>query len=169
MKYLLFTLLVASPSAWSALNMKPGLWKVDMQIKSEGKDIDPAGQSTNPTANMPEAEKQKLLSMMGKVNSGIGPTGDAEICYSKELIQKPEALLKPGEKCESALVTNTTSKIVSTFKCKDGTTGEATWNVKSADALMGQVNMRDPQGKKSQISYNGKFVQEACGKVKPAI
>jgi hypothetical protein len=169
MKFLILTLLIASPSAWSALNMKPGLWKMNMRIVSEGKPVEVTGQSPNPAKNIPEAEKQKLMSLMGKSNAGVGPNGETNVCYSKEAIRQPEKVAKPEPKCETTLVTNTATKVVTNFKCPDGTTGDATWDVKAADTMMGMVNLRDPQGKTSQVSYNGKFQQDACGKVKPVL
>lgn len=169
MKYFLLGLLISSPGAWAALNMKPGLWKVDMRVTSDGKTVNPSETMKNAMAKMPEADKKKMMDMMGKMDTGVGPNGETNICYSKKAIDKPETMGRPSPDCKTTLVTNTGNKVVSNFTCKDGTTGDAIWDLKSPENMMGKINVRDPKGKNSEITYDGKFIQADCGKVKPVI
>lgn len=169
MKYLLVSLTLLSTASWGALDMKPGLWKVDMRMTSDGKTVNPSNQMKTAMEKMPEAEKKKMMDMMGKVNSGVKPNGETTICYSKEVVQKPESMGRPSPDCKTSLVTNTGNKIVSNFTCKDGTTGDSTWDMKTPESMMGRVNVRDPKGKTSQITYDGKFVKADCGDVKPVL
>jgi hypothetical protein len=169
MKSLVIALVLMSPFAEAALGMKPGLWTLNMRIKSEGKDISPIGKAGPKMVAMPPAEMQKVLMTIGKTDAAIGPNGETLVCYSKKILDKPENIGKPDPKCETTLIKNTTNMVATSFKCQDGTTGDSSWNLKSPDNLMGLVNYRDPQGKTSQVAYDGKFMQDNCGKVKPVL
>lgn len=164
MKFLLVTLLLASPQAFSALNMKPGLWKVKMVMKSGGKEINPSAEMEKAMAQMPEAQKKKMQAMMGAQDGGMN------VCYSKEMLEKPEKLgSQKDKKCDTKVITQTSNKVVSTFKCEDGTKGDGTWKITSPSAYTGLMNIVSSKGEKSQINYTANFLAKDCGKVEPLL
>lgn len=170
MKLILMTLLLSSSYSFASLDMKPGLWSMAMVIKSDGKEINPTEQMQKAMANMPEEQKKKMTEMMARMNTGIGKNGETQVCYSKKMIENPELLGKnTDQKCDTKLLTNNSKTVKSSFKCNDGTSGDATWDIKTSETLTGLVNVKDPKGKKSQINYNGKFLKADCGSVKPVI
>jgi len=172
MKYLLVFFMLHTTFAYSALNMKPGLWKVKMVMKSDGKEIDASSEMQKAMAKMPEAQKKKMMEMMGKMKSGIAQDGGMQVCYSKAVLDTPENLSKQkdqNKKCDTKVVTQTPSKVVTNFKCEDGTIGDGTWKVVSPSAYNGVMNITSPKGEKSQINYTAKFLTPDCGKVKPII
>ncbi len=170
MKALFFALVLASPLAHSALNMKPGLWGLDMKITHNGKEFNPAAEMQKAFAKMPEAQRKKMMDMMGeKASVGIGKNGESQVCYSKEVIEKPESIGKQSQKCVTKIITQTSSKIVTNFKCEDGSSGDASWIMNSPTTMTGLVNMKDPRGQASQINYKGKFIKADCGKIRPVI
>lgn len=171
MKSLLFVLVFASPFAHSALNMKPGLWGLDMKVLHNGKEFNPAAEMQKAMAKMPEAQRKKMMEMMGeKANVGVGKNGETEVCYSKKILENPESLgNQSGQKCDTKVVTQTADKVVTKFKCEDGSSGDASWTFSSPVNMTGLVNLVDPKGRASQINYKGKFIKADCGKIKPII
>lgn len=167
MKSLFVTLMLASPLAYSALDINPGLWKVDMVIKTNGKEIRPQTEIQKAIAKMPEAKRKQMLEMMGDMKD---PDAGTKVCYSKAMLEKPESIgQQESKKCTTKVVTNKPKKVVTNFKCEDGTKGDATWSVKNPKSYTGLVNIVSPKGEKSEINYNADFVTEDCGKVKPIL
>lgn len=170
MKSLFVTLMLVSPLAYSALDIKPGLWKVDMVIKTGGKEIKPQSEMQKAIAKMPEAKRKQMLEMMGEIKSETDANTGTQICYSKEMLEKPESLGKQeSKKCTTKVVTNKPKKVVTNFKCEDGTTGDATWSVKNPKTYTGLVNIVSAKGEKSEITYKADFIGADCGKVKPIL
>jgi hypothetical protein len=170
MTFLFVTLFLIGHVAYSALDMKPGLWKVDMVIKSGGKEIRPQNEIQKAMAKMPEARRKQMLEMMGEIKSDLDPQTGTQICYSKEMLDKPESFGKQeSKKCTTKVVTSTPKKVVTHFKCEDGTQGDATWSVKSPKTYNGLVTIVSAKGEKSEISYNANFVGTDCGKVRPLL
>lgn len=167
MKFLALVLVLASPLAYSALDMNPGLWNVEMVVKTNGKEMSPTSEMQKAMANMPEAQRKKMEAMMGNIqpsNKGIN------VCYSKEMIQKPESMNKQqNKKCDTKIVTNTPKKVATTFKCDDGSKGDATWTMNDKTSFKGLMNLISAKGEKSEMTYNAKFVTWDCGNVKPIL
>lgn len=170
MKVLFFALVLASPLAHSALNMKPGLWGLNMKIIQNGKEFNPAAEMQKALAKMPEAQRKKMMEMMGdKASVGVGKDGETQVCYTKKMLEKPDSLGEQSRKCDTKIITQTSTKVVTSFKCEDGSSGDGTWTMNSSENMTGLMNVKDPRGKTSQINYKGKFIKSDCGKIKPAI
>jgi hypothetical protein len=170
MKFFLVILLLASPQAFSALNMKPGLWNVKMNMKTGGKEINPSAEIEKAMAQMPEAQKKKMQDMMGKMKAAPAQDGGMNVCYSKAMLEKPEKLgTQKDKECDTKVITQTSSKVVTNFKCEDGTKGDGTWKITSSSAYTGLMNIVSPKGEKSQINYTANFLATDCGKVQPIL
>lgn len=168
MKSLFLVLILASPLAHS-IEMKPGLWKVKMVIKTNGKEIAPQTEMQKALDKMPEAKRKKMMEMMGQVTSP-GESAGVDVCFSKAMIEKPESMGKQQDKkCTSKVTKNNPKEVVTTFKCEDGTKGDATWSAPNPTTYTGVVNVLSPKGEKSQINYKGDYAASECGKVKPII
>ncbi len=170
MKFLASLLVLVSPLAYSALDMNAGLWKVEMVIKTNGKTMNPAAEMQKAMANMPEEKRKKLQAMMGDIRPGVADNNAVNVCYSKEMLEKPESINKQTDKkCDTKVVTNTPKKVVTNFKCEDGSKGDATWTVKNKNSFNGVVNVVSAKGEKSEMTYKADFVSGECGKVKPVL
>lgn len=171
MKILLFVLALASPFVHSAFNMKPGLWSLNMKVIHNGKEFNPAAEMQKAMSKMPEEQRKKMMEMMGeKTNTGVGKNGETQVCYTKNILDKPESLGKKSDhKCDTKIITQTIDKVVTSFKCDDGSTGDASWTLTSPENMIGLVNLKDPKGKASQVNYEGKFIKGDCGRIKPVI
>lgn len=170
MKSLFIILMLASPLAYSALDIKPGLWKVEMVIKTNGKEIKPQTEMQKAIAKMPEAKRKQMLEMMGELQPAVDPNAGTKVCFSKAMLEKPESIgQQEAKKCTTKVVTNKPKKVVTNFKCEDGTKGDATWSVKNSKSYTGLVNIVSAKREKSEINYKADFVTEDCGKVKPIL
>jgi hypothetical protein len=155
-------------SAFAALDIQPGLWLLTTKMKREGKEMDHMAQMQQSMAKMSPEQKKKMMEIMGSAGTGIGPGGEMKVCFTKDQFIKPEtAVSEQFKKCDSKITTNTSTKMVMTFTCKDGATGEMTFAAPDPKVYTGTMNMKSSKGIASEISYHGKFVAADCGVVKP--
>ncbi|WP_408095855.1 DUF3617 domain-containing protein [Peredibacter sp. HCB2-198] len=159
MKFLL--LFFVSSGAFAALDMKPGLWSVDMKIHDDNKTID-----------ITEEMKKNLSQLrdrMGK-HASIGDDGKLQVCYSQKLINSPEILAgNQQSNCKTDVVKDTPTRVVTRFKCEDGTSGNSNWTVKNAKNYKGRLHMVTPKGEPTDIKYTGTFISSDCGKITPVL
>ncbi|MBL7715550.1 MAG: DUF3617 domain-containing protein [Bdellovibrionales bacterium] len=167
-----------SPQAYGALDMKPGLWKVDLKIKAAGKEIDSEKlkQMKAMMDSIPEAQRKQMAQMMGKMggkdmpdmNQFMGPKGDIQICYTKEILDKPENMgnYEKNRKCDFKVKSSSSTQVETDFKCEDGTEGSAHWKILSPETYEGTVSAKTKRGL-AEIKHKGTFVSADCGKVKP--
>ena len=164
MKYLLITLLTLNAQA--ALQMNPGLWEVKSIIKADGQVVDPqAGLKKLMTKMTPERRKRFETAMAANLSSN----GLMQVCFTKDMLANEGAFMQEESKsCDLQFADRTATKVSMTFKCKNGSNGNANWNIKSGGkAYDGQMNFTYKTGKKSEVTHEGKWVSADCGKVKP--
>ena len=170
MKMFLMALILTTLTAYAALDMKPGLWRIKMVMNHNGKVINPAAEMQKMLAKLPPEQRKMMEENLKKHNSMINSNGETKVCYSAEMINNPEEMMNQNtqkdSKCTSKILTNTNSHITSSFKCEDGTTGLADWKVKDSTNFTGKVDMKSPKGP-AVITYNGTFDNSNCGDVKP--
>lgn len=169
MKTLLITalalfLLSPIPSAL-ALDLTPGLWKIDMTIKQDGREIDPMSELREAMKDMPEDQRKQMMQAME--GSGLGGPKGIQQCYTKEMIEKAELGVHEDEHCKTKTVKKSASKIVSHFTCKDGSKGAATVNIKNSKSYTGHMKMTEADGAKSEMTYQADFVSKDCADVEP--
>jgi len=171
MKFLSLIFLMTSLTAQAGLSMKPGLWGVAMVVSTSGKQIDPSAEMKKAMAGMPADQKKKMQEMMKKMGAptGIGENGDMQVCYSEGMLKNPGSLVKPQDKqkCDAKVVEQSDTKVVTNFKCEDGTTGEATWSMSGPEKYHGLIKMKSPKRGATEINSSGKFISSNCGNVKP--
>jgi hypothetical protein len=86
--------------------MKPGLWKVKMVMYSGGKEINPTNEMQKAMKNMTEAQRKKMIEMVGQMNTGIAQDGGMQVCYTQQALNKPEVLSKQKDKrCDTKVIT----------------------------------------------------------------
>lgn len=169
MKFLAFILIFNTSLALAAIDLKPGLWKIDMTIEQEdGKGMNLSKQMQEAMDKIPEAQKKEMQKRMGKmVNAPVmDPT---KVCYTEEMLKDPKSVSKAQqkEKCDTNVLSQTKRQIVSTFECEEGTKGKVKFNIKSNKSYQTKINVTNPEGEKTQMQYNGEFVSSDCGDVKP--
>ena len=166
---ILFLLVLITSGAQAALEMKTGLWAVEMKVKENGKTLDMAQEMKKEMTKMSPEQRKAMMDKVGK-NAGLGKDGKMQICYSREMIENPEALVKrPRANCTTHVIKDTKNEVITNFKCPDGVSGNSTWSVTNAKAYKGLLHMVTPQGEPSDIDYTGKFLSSDCGKIKPVL
>jgi len=179
--------LVFSLTAFAGLNMKPGLWEIKMNMQgADGGQKDPMAEMHKAMAGMSPEQKKQMAAMMGKVGSmgsmgamgtkgkmpapamGLSPAGNIQVCYTKEMLENEESITKQqGKKCKTDITKKTSTNVVANFKCEDGTSGVSNWTIKNATSYLGKVDIKDKDGKKTHMTFNGKFAKADCGNIKP--
>lgn len=162
---MILSLSFISASAFASLDMKPGLWTVQTKITQDGKTHEPRVEMQQSMKDMSPEQRAQVDAMMKKLGAGLGDDG-MKVCYTREMIANDKALSRHGKECKNDYTTKTSSKVVGTFKCNDGSKGEMEWQLSSTDQYTGNVKL-EREGKKSDIAYTGKFVDANCGDVKP--
>ncbi len=171
-KLIVVVLMMIAPTSFGALSMKPGLWTIETKMKRDGKEYDPQAQIKAAMAKMSPAQKKQMEAMMAKMGHDTSAIGMSEkgmqVCFTGETL-KNEEFLNPHQQrdCETSFPVKTSTRVVTEFKCKGGSSGTAEWNVKDSTHYNGFVKMTDKNGVKSEINYLGTFVSADCGKVKP--
>jgi hypothetical protein len=167
MKYFLILSFIISGNALATFKMKPGLWKIKMEMNNAGKKENPFAQVEKAMANMPAEKKKMIMDMMAKQKVGINSDGAMSFCYTAEMLNKPEKFIKkPDPSCNIKIITNTSSKIVTKFKCDGDSEGTSTMTVVDANNFNTLLEMTN-KGKKSKIKSVGSFISSDCGQVKP--
>lgn len=171
-KLVILGLLFASPS-FAALAIKPGLWTIETKMKKDGKEFDPQAKMKEAMAKMTPEQRKQMESVMQKMaghgGSAIGMSDKGmQVCFTGKMIQNEEFLNQHKQHdCETTFPTKTSTRVVTEFKCKNGTNGTAEWNVKDSTHYQGAVKMTTGKGEKTEINYLGTFASADCGKVKP--
>lgn len=171
--------LTLTSSAFAGLEMKPGLWKVEMKIGGgeHGAKIQKAQEMM---AGIPEAQRKQMMAMMekmgGKKTAGLSNLSDMmpgkdgmKICYSKEMLEKPENLGKfdKNKKCDVKVKTTTSKLVEIEIACEDGTKGNGTFKVIDSENYEGKIAIDSKKAGKLEIEQKAKFASADCGKVKP--
>lgn len=176
MKLLLAPLLLAllSLPAFAALNMKPGLWEMEMQMGGGDGQPDPMAQMREAMAGMSPEQQKQMMAMMGKMRGGAGlGVNDkggitTKVCYTKEMLENEASLAQQKDKkCTTNIKEKTAKKVVLDFKCEDGTMGDGVWTIEEPTKFLGLMNVTDKKGQKNKMTFKGKFASNDCGTVKP--
>lgn len=159
-----FLILTSLGALAQKLNMKPGLWNVEMTVQgADGKKINPAAAMEEAMAKIPKAQREQMMKMMGKMEMPKMNKKGMEICYTEQMLNDPGSIAKHEDQdCTSKFVSKTATEVKTTFKCKDGTTGNATWKVLNDSNYEGEVHVNSPENGKSKILYKGTFISKKC-------
>lgn len=147
----------------SDTKMKPGLWEVKMKISSGGKEIDPLAELKKQMDKMPEAQRKMIMDQMAKqspVKNNL-----TQVCYTQEMVDSPEKISEEEQEdkdCTHKVVSKTATKVVSTFKCKEGHSGTAVWELKNANNMRVTMDSKDKNGKAGKMEYSAKFLKSKC-------
>ncbi len=158
--------LIISFSALAGINIRPGLWSVKMKMSSNGQSFDPAAKMKAAMAEMPPEQRKKMMEMM---SSKLSHNGEAmQVCYTEEMLKEAHTLGgKRDSRCKSEIISQTPSKVVTSFKCEDGARGTGMWSITSDQKYSGSVDITTKQGKNAKMDYEGEFVSADCGKLRP--
>ena len=164
MRFISLILLVTAMPVWATMNMKPGLWSVQVEVENNGKKINVSNEIAQAMAKMSPEQRKKMQEMMGNMANDQGGT---QTCFTQDMLT-PEKMLKQqsNKKCDMKLTTNTPAVMVGSFTCVDGTKGDMKWET-SSDKMKGIINTVSPKRGKAVMNIAGKFVASDCGKIKP--
>lgn len=152
--------LVSFNSYSNSMKLKPGLWEIKMQIFHNGKEIDPLGELKKELEKMPEAQRKLILEQMTKGGSNQNVTN---VCYTKEMVDSPDKIVSEEDSdCDHKVKSQTAKKIVSEFKCEDGSRGTTIWEMVNPTQTKVTTDAVDKKGKKTQMKYEAKFIKSKC-------
>lgn len=161
MKYLIIMLSsIIATSASAAMDMKAGLWEVQVDINLNGVRFDPMAAMRTALAAIPESQRKNLEKQM---NSTM-PNADGRICVNNSKLTDPSALAQE-EDCKYKILKNTNKEMSGTATCKEIT---GTFSlVKKNDNLIVFNISGDREGQKYEMTSTSKFISANCGKIKP--
>lgn len=164
----LFTLSL-SLAAHASFELTPGLWDVKYTIKTDGKTFDPQAEIKKAMDKMTPEQRKQMEAMLSKAGNHSISADGMKICLTKEMLAKDNALMQKDNKdCKMNFTEKSPTKISAKFTCKNGTTGTANWNFKSAGkAYDGQVTVTQSKTESAEITHEGTWASADCGKVKP--
>lgn len=159
MKTLLFTVIFAFSSiAFSAFNIKAGLWKYELEIEIAGQKFNPMPAIEQIMANLPPEKQKEIRDKLGQQGKG----NISEVCLTKDMIDKGLLEGKKRDDCTFTSKTNTPNHVSGSFVCKDGTKGNVDWKADSTTAFSGTVDATTGDGKSTKIDYKARFLKEKC-------
>jgi hypothetical protein len=142
--------------------MEPGLWKVSMKIKTEGKVFDAAREIRELLRELPQEEQAEVREFLSDLD-GIDENGNLELCHTRDMMRRNESIIVHQDKeCLSSVLRRTPAKVVSRFTCLDGTVGEDTLFIKGPRRYTGVTKVIDPSGEASEVVYQGDFISPLC-------
>lgn len=161
MKYLIVVLAtIIATSASAAMEMKAGLWEVQIDINLNGIRFDPMAAMRTALAAMPESQRKNLEKHM----KDSMPDDDGRVCLKEAKITDPNTFMKE-EGCKFKVSKNTDKQMVGTADCKQI---KGTFNVeKKSDSLFVLNISGDREGQKYEMTSTSKFINANCGKTKP--
>jgi hypothetical protein len=169
MKSIILILTLVAPFAQAkSLDIKAGLWQVNMSMKgADGKETIPASAISAALEKVPEAQRKQMMEMMGEMNPMMSNKG-IKACYTEAMIKDPKSMAKYDEgECETTITSQTSKEIKSNFKCQDGARGTAVWKFQSPTSFEGTFNVNSPELGEVTMVHKGKFLSKDCGDVKP--
>jgi hypothetical protein len=169
---LVLSLIIISAPVMASLAIKPGKWRIETQMSTEGKaQIDPMAKMREAMKDMTPAQRkqmQDMMAKMGKTNPdmpkvGFDPNG-MTICYTKEMLDGDLGLKKQQEdqKCKVSDMQKSSTKISMKFKCEDGASGDSQWNITDSTHMNGVTKIVTSKGKKSEIKFKAEFLTAKC-------
>lgn len=170
MKFLILILVLSSPLAFGSLEIKPGLWKVDVTVKdAKGAETNVSKKMQDAMAKLPPAQRKQMEEMMKSQGAGKLPGDLTKVCYTEEMIKNPESMARyEGAKdCSTKVLERSSKKMTTSFTCKDGTKGTASFRAQNRESYAGEVDAVTGKGEAAKMSYKGTFVSSDCGNVKP--
>lgn len=162
MKYLILVLsTIVTTSASAAMDMKAGLWEVQVDINLNGIRFDPMAAMRTALAAMPESQRKALEE---KLQTAM-PNEDGRVCLKEAKITDPNTLMKE-EGCKFNVTKNTDKQMSGSAVCKQI---KGTFNLeKKSDNLFVLNISGDREGQKYEMTSTSKFVNANCGAIKPS-
>lgn len=158
----IFSLFLASQMVLAALEIQPGLWKIEMKIRTAGEVIDPGKEIKKAMQELPKEEQVQMQQALEEM-AGMDEQGRIDVCYEASHFKRINAAtMFNDQECVSKLVKKTRSRVISEFLCMDGTTGKSTWIIHSKKKYTGIIKVISGAGEESEMVYRGKFTTPLC-------
>lgn len=158
MKLILFVIATFVASAtMAAFNVKPGLWKYELEMEIAGQKFNPMPALEKMMGSLPPEKQKEIRDKLGQNKANM-----SEVCLTKEMIEKGSLDSKQREDCAFKTKSNTATQISGSFSCKDGTKGSVEWKATSPTAFSGTIDVTTADGKNTEIGYNAHFLKEKC-------
>jgi len=149
---------------------KPGLWKIETDIKSQDKRAAEAqAKMKEAMKDLTPAQRAQMEKMMGKSGIAMSEDGAMKLCFTEESVKTLEDQTKNSvdSKCTTKVLTKSSKKMKTSFTCEDGTTGTGTWDFISDKKYKTTIVAKNSQGETSQVVHNAQYLGKDCGNIQP--
>ncbi|MBY0515445.1 MAG: DUF3617 domain-containing protein [Bacteriovoracaceae bacterium] len=166
-----FLTLVFSAHALAGTSMKPGSWKIQTKMSTDGKaQVDPMAAMGEALKKMPAAQRKMVEEAMNKAMKEQGQSGlkmdkdGVTVCYTKDMLDSDLGLKKQYEtqKCNISNYIKSDSSISLSFLCPDGAKGDLKMTITDPTHFNGITKMVSAKGVASEIITTAQFVSEKC-------
>jgi hypothetical protein len=169
LKYLIFSFLLSSSLFAKGINLKPGLWEMEVKLIQNGQELDPLESVRAMLKNMTGEQKQAMIRMMESQGLDLSLL-DKKTCFTPEILAKdPSALLAQSKNCKMKIQTQNKNKYVASGKCSDDRQVEIDVSLRNKTSFSSVVKTSKTDGtEKRDMKISGKFLKSECGKIKPS-
>ncbi len=161
---LISSLFTTTLLAYTPLDIKPGMWVYK---------TDPSAVIESALANVPEAQRAMVKTMMEKMGKDKMPGTTVYQCQTKEIINDPEAIFKQQAKgndkmkdCDFKVVESTKKKAAFTLKCPNGLNANVRIVVKSSTEHDTYAKVKMPEAPQdTEMKTTATWKGSDCSKV----
>jgi hypothetical protein len=173
---------IAFASAAGAQSLKPGLWEITQQMKSDNPEHEKArAQMQQQMAAMSPAQRKQMEEMMASRGVKMGPDGpgsgmSVKVCMTKEMTERAEMPMSQqhqGTDCKTTQQSRSGNTMKMAYTCTTPpSSGEGEMTFTSPEAYsMKMAITSNARGKpeKMNMEASGKWLGADCGTVKPIV
>jgi hypothetical protein len=162
----------------AGMDIKPGQWKYENNIKVNGQQFNPSSQLEQAWAQLPPEQKAMMEKMMAEKmmknankNMNFGSMGSAgspaspQVCITQEMIDQGNmAPPEDRQQCNYDIQKNTKDLITGSVTCKNKTKGTFSMKRVSKEKIEGDMKVTGAQGHKVNSTFVATWVSANCQK-----
>lgn len=148
-----------------AVDILPGLWSTDNEVKIDGKVLDIHKKVADAMAMIPEAQRAQFMKVMEQQMGSNGLLSDMmmnELCITKDMAKDPLSFMNKQKDCKGTPVKNEDNLKVFNIKCDNGSNGVLTWNIADNKNYSGKFEGFSHKKEKVLITFSGKHKSTKC-------
>ena len=173
----LITVALFCGPVYAGISIDPGLWQMTMQIKSGSEEMEQTMKRMQEQINSIPPSSANPIEKRLTAQSSDAPEEDSDqvfhMCVSPEMATQFEMPMQQTGNCKSEFKQDSEDIIRVSYTCDDPpSTGEGTIVLEGKRFYSAQMTISTQQEQRSEeivISYQGKWIAQECGNIKPPI
>tara|TARA_R110000868_G_scaffold117600_15_gene312551 strand:- start:56940 stop:57440 length:501 start_codon:yes stop_codon:yes gene_type:complete len=165
MKLLIFSLSIIFASYVHSIELKPGQWSTDSEVKVNGKVLDIQKKIDQALSMIPEAQRAQFIKVMEEQMGGnglISGMATKSMCLTKEMTKDPLSFMNKQKECKGTPIKNEAKLKTYKVKCDNGANGLLTWNISDEKNYHGNFTGKSEKQEDIEVQFRGKFKQTKC-------